>query len=183
MRLPGWDYSSPGCYFVTICVKNKECFFADIVDGKIILNECGEIVEARWSWLKKQYHFLELDAFVVMPNHVHGLIKITNNSVVTGRDLSLPTTQPTTQPMTQPTIIPTTIKIKPLSDILGAFKTTSSKDIHLAGFPNFFWRRYFYERIIRSEGEANTIRQYIRDNLANWDYDIENPGKKLILSP
>jgi len=72
------------------------------------------------------------------------------------------------------------VKIKSLSDIIGAFKTTSSKDIHLAGFPNFFWQRSFYERIIRSEGEAYKTRQYIRDNPANWDHDDENSERKLI---
>ena len=172
MRLRGWDYSSPGCYFVTICVKNKECFLADIVDGKIVLNEYGKIVEARWLWLSNQYRYVELDAFVVMPNHVHGMIKITGSTVGTGRDLSQPT---------QPTPPPTAIKIKSLSDIIGAFKTTSSKDIHLAGFPNFFWQRSFYERIIRSEGEACKTRQYIRDNPANWDCDDENPENKMNL--
>jgi len=89
MCLRGWDYSSPGCYFVTICVKNKECFLADIVDDKAILNEYGKIVESRWQWLKNQYHYVELDTFVVMPNHFHGLIRIIENSVGTGRDLSL----------------------------------------------------------------------------------------------
>jgi REP element-mobilizing transposase RayT len=168
MRLRGWDYSSPGCYFVTICVKNKECFLADIVDGKIVLNEYGKIVESRLQWLKNQYRYVELDTFAVMPNHVHGLIKIIRNSVVTGRDLSLSDLS-----------LPISEKIKSLSDIMGAFKTTSSKDIHLAGFPNFYWQRSFYEKIIRSEAEASKIRQYIRDNPANWDCDDENPGNKL----
>jgi len=165
MRLQGWDYSSPGCYFVTICVKNKECFLADIVGSKVVPNKYGKIVESRWVWLIKQYCYAELDAFVVMPNHVHGMIKISNNSVVTGRDLSL---------LKQG-------KRKSLSDIIGAFKTTSSKDIHLVGFPNFFWQRSFYEKIIRSEVEANNIRQYIRNNPSNWDCDDENPVRKLNL--
>jgi REP element-mobilizing transposase RayT len=167
MRLHGWDYSSPGCYFVTICVKNKECFLADIVGGKIVPNKYGKIVESRWSWLKDQYHYVELDAFVVMPNHVYGLIKIIGSTVMTGRDLSLPDLS-----------LPMPVKIKSLSEIIGAFKTTSSKDIHLAGFLNFYWQRSFYERIIRSEVEAIKIRQYIRNNPANWDYDDENPVKK-----
>jgi putative transposase len=170
LRLRGWDYSSPGRYFVTICVKNKECFLADIVGGKVVLNEYGKIVESRWLWLKNQYRYVELDAFVIMPNHVHGLIRIISKSVGTGRDLSLPTIVESS--------LPTKTKIKPLSDIIGAFKTTSSKDIHLAGFLNFFWQRSFYERIIRSEEEVCKIRQYIMNNPANWDNDDENPGKK-----
>jgi len=182
MRLRGWDYSSPGCYFVTICVKNKECFLDDIVGGKVVLNEYGKIVESRWLWLKNQYRYVELDAFVVMPNHVHGMVRLNRNSAVTGRDLSLPT-RPTLPSLptlpTLPTITPTIMKIKSLSDIIGAFKTTSFKDIHLAGFPNFFWQRSFYERIIRSEGEASKIQQYIRNNPANWDCDDENPGKRI----
>jgi putative transposase len=95
---------------------------------------------------------------------------INTKSVGTGRDLSLPTIVESS--------LPTKTKIKPLSDIIGAFKTTSSKDIHLAGFLNFFWQRSFYERIIRSEEEVCKIRQYIMNNPANWDNDDENPGKK-----
>ena len=180
MRLHGWDYTSPGWYFVTICVKNKECFLADIVNEEIIPNEFGKIVESRWIWLRNQYPYVELDAFVVMPNHVHGLIKIkkessvTNHdipsqgSVVTGRDLSLPMISE---------------KIKSLSDIIGAFKTISSKDIHLAGFPNFFWQRSFYEKIIRSEAEASKVREYISNNTANWDNDEENLWNKMNENP
>lgn len=167
MRLHGWDYSSPGYYFVTICVKNKECFLADIVDCKVVPNEYGKIVESRWLWLKNQYPYVELDAFVVMPNHVHGLVKIAGRTVGTGRDLSLPDLSLLEQG-----------KRKSLSDIIGAFKTTSSKAIHQAGFLNFYWQRSFYEKIIRSETEAGTIRQYINDNPAHWDCDDENPRKK-----
>ena len=171
MRLRGWDYSSPSCYFVTICVKNKECFLADIVDSKVVLNEYGKIVESRWQWLKNQYHYIEPDAFVIMPNHVHGILKINGNTVGTGRDLSLPdlslpdlslpdlSLPNLSLPNLSP---PIPVKIKSLSDIIGAFKTTSSKDIHLAGFPNFFWQRSFYERIIRSERESCKTRQYIK---------------------
>jgi len=166
MRLHGWDYSSPGCYFVTICVKNKECFLADVENGKAIVNVFGKIVDSRWTWLTNQYSYLQSDAFVVMPNHVHGLVRIIPNSAVTGRDLSLPTHAPAIA------------KNKSLSDIIGAFKMTSSKDIHLAGFPNFFWQRSFYEKIIRSEREANAVRQYIMENHLNWDRDDENPVNK-----
>jgi hypothetical protein len=67
MRLRGWDYSTAGCYFVTICVKNKECFLADIMGGKVVPNEYGKIVESRWLWLSNQYPYVKLDAFVVMP--------------------------------------------------------------------------------------------------------------------
>jgi len=202
MRLHGWDYSSPSCYFVTIYVKNKECFLADMVDDEIVPSEYGKIVEYRWEWLKTQYSYVNLDAFVVMPNHVHGLIRLQGESVGTGRDLSrndlaknhgqgsvgtgrdlsrndlaknhgqgsVGTGRDLSLPM-----IPE--KIKSLSDIIGAFKMTSSKDIHLAGFPNFYWQRSFYEKIIRSEQEANVVRQYIKENPSNWDRDDENPGK------
>jgi len=173
MRLHGWDYSSPGCYFVTICVKNKECFLADIVDGKVVPNEYGKIVESRWLWLKNQYPYVELDGFVVMPNHVHGLIQIKKESVVTNHDIPSPDHVVTGRDLS----LHTEMKIKSLSDIIGAFKTISSKAIHLAGFPNFFWQRSFYEKIIRSEREAGKVREYIRTNPENWDRDDENPIK------
>jgi REP element-mobilizing transposase RayT len=73
-----------------------------------------------------------------------------------------------------------TEKIKSLSDIIGAFKTTSSKDIHLAGFSNFYWQRSFFEKIVRSEQEANAVCQYIRNNPTNWDSDDENPNMRFL---
>jgi putative transposase len=161
-RLKNYDYSKSGYYFVTICMKNFEHVFGEIKNGKIILNEYGEIVKNQWQWLEKQYEYIKLDVFIVMPNHIHGILIIENNayeSVGTSRDLSL-------QRQQQQNDIK---KIKSLSELIGAFKTTSSKIIHQNGLYSFAWQRSFYDHIIRNEKALFYIRKYIQDNPIKWD--------------
>jgi len=113
-RLRNWDYTTPGWYFVTICTKNREPFFGDILNNTMKLNKQGHIIIKQWIWLKDRYKYVKLDDYVVMPNHFHGII-IINDGFVYGRDRSRP--------------VPT-VKIKSISELIGAFKTTSSKIIH-----------------------------------------------------
>ena len=152
-RLAGYDYAQDGHYFITICSKNREEFFGKIVNGRMALNELGMIVENQWLWLAGQYDYVRLDEYVIMPNHVHGILVIDNCwPVGTGRDLSLPSVG----------------KTKSVSELIGAFKTTSSKLIHLNGLEYFFWQRSFYDHIIRNESALNNIREYIANNPLNW---------------
>jgi hypothetical protein len=76
IRLKGYDYSQAGAYFVTIVAWRRECLFGDIVNGEMDLNEFGEIVSQKWQWLETQYEYIELGAWVVMPNHLHGILII-----------------------------------------------------------------------------------------------------------
>ena len=120
-RLVAYDYSKDNLYFITSCVQNRVCCLGEIREKKMILNNYGEIVLNQWNWLQDQYPYVMLHEFVVMPNHIHGIIEINRSMVVvvvvgTGRDLSLQQ-----QPLDQP------IKIKSLSELMGAYKTTSSK--------------------------------------------------------
>ena len=78
IRLRDFDYSQPGAYFVTICALDRECLFGDVVGGKVTLNELGIIVAETWQWLERQYEYVVLDEWVVMPNHLHGVIVITD---------------------------------------------------------------------------------------------------------
>jgi putative transposase len=185
-RLKGYDYSQDNLYFITSCVENRICFFGEIVsvdvgtgrdlslhgemmDGKMILNEYGKIAERQWQWLGEQYPYIVLHEFVVMPNHIHGIIEInrgivgTCRNVRSGRDLSIQQS-----PM----------KIKSLSELMGAFKTTSSKQIHLLEckdrsrpVPTFQWQRSFYDHIIRDEKSYETIANYILSNPSKWEQD------------
>ena len=99
-----------------------------------------------------------LHEFVVMPNHIHGIIEINRSHIVgTGRDLSLQ--------------YPTPTKIKSLSELMGAYKTTTSNKIHLLGFVDFYWQRSFHDRIIRDEKSYKMISHYIRNNPAKWEQD------------
>jgi putative transposase len=123
----------------------------------MILNEYGLIAEKQWHWLGEQYPYLVLHEFVVMPNHIHGIIEINRGNLLrTGHDLSL-----------QSSIK----KIKPLSELMGAYKTTVSKQIHLTGFTEFQWQRSFYEHIISDEKSLETISDYIINNPLNWEQD------------
>ena len=155
-----YDYTMDGCYFVTTCTQNKQNIFGYIKNGDIILNHYGKIVKQQWLWLEKQYPYVLLDEFAVMPNHFHGLLEINtyDNNVGTGRDLSLPSN----------------IKIKSLSELIGAFKTTSSKLIHQAGLSDFTWQRSFYDHIIRNEKSLDQIRNYVTYNAFNWNSDRNN---------
>ena len=159
-RLEGYDYSEGGCYFVTICAQSREELFGEIIGGEMVLSEAGEIVTARWQWLSGRYDYVELDEYVMMPNHFHGILIIQSR-----RDRSRP--------------VPTdALKIKSLSELIGAFKTTSSKRIHENGFTSFKWQRSFYDRVIRGDDDLNRIREYIRNNPLKWALDEYNPANR-----
>ena len=171
IRLKNYDYTQVGAYFVTICTSNRECLFGEIVDGEMRLNEWGEVVAQTWRWLTQQYWYVELDEWVVMPNHLHGIITI-GDKVETCRGGSR--TAPTTD----------TIKRKSLGRLIGAFKTVSTKRINkIRRDPNAsIWQRNYYEHIIRSETGLNTIRRYIRYNASMWLHDEDNLASRC-LSP
>ncbi|HEX2975879.1 MAG TPA: transposase [Bacteroidales bacterium] len=178
-RLHNYDYSSDNLYYVTSCVHKRECCFGEIItcndergiSRKMILNEYGEIAQKQWYWLSKQYAFLILHEFVVMPNHIHGIIQIRKGMAQPRRDRSRPV--PTKDVM----------KIKSLSELMGAYKTTVSKQIHLLESRRdrsrpvptpFSWQRSFYEHIIRDEDDFERISKYILDNPSNWFIDEFN---------
>lgn len=171
-RIKGYDYSKNNLYFVTCCVKNKEYCLSEIVreesmgEAVVRLNHYGQIVNNQLHWLTVQYPYVVLHHHVIMPNHVHAVIEIdATNWLGTGRDLSLQH-------------VP---KIKSLSQLMGAFKTTSSKYIHLAGHEWFAWQRSFHDSIIRDpKGYAN-IMHYISLNPERWYNDHLGTGRDLSL--
>ena len=170
-RLKGYDYSQDNLYFVTSCVQNLICCFGDIVgtghdlsvqEPQMILNDYGKIAEQQWHWLGEQYPYISQHEFIVMPNHIHGIIEIVgtgrdlsndHNKNRTGHDLSLPR------------------KIKSLSELMGAYKMTVSKQIHLLGYHEFSWQRSFYDHIIRDEKSYERISNYIINNPNSWNQD------------
>lgn len=170
IRLPGYDYAQTGLYFVTICTKNRECLFGEIVGGSMRLNEYGQIVAQCWQWLSHRYPYVGLDEWVVMPNHLHGIVVIDTHDG--GGSRTAPTG--TTIPMG---ITPTNgIKRKSLGCLIGAFKTVSTKHINVIrntpGAP--VWQRNYYERIVRNEKALINIRRYIAENPLRWAFDAEN---------
>ena len=123
----------------------------------MIHNQYGLIVNQSWQWLSQQYPYIITDENIVMPNHFHGILYINREYTRTGRDLSLPTQQ-----------------IKSLSEIIGSFKTRSSKLIHKAGLTEFQWQRSFYDTIIHNETQLENFRRYIRENPVRWWRDRNN---------
>jgi len=166
IRLKGYDYTQPGAYFVTICTQNRECLFGQITDGKMVLNNAGRMVADSWEWLAEQYDHVLLDEWVVMPNHLHGIIVITDG----GRGGS----------RTAPTV-----KRKPIGRLIGAFKTVSTKQINQMRETSGakLWQRNYYEHIIRNENELNRIREYIHNNPLKWEFDRENPTVSILETP
>ncbi len=173
IRLPGYDYSSPGAYSVTIVTRGREHLFGQVVAGEMRLNAFGEIVAETWLWLARQYPYVRLDEWVVMPNHFHGILWIVDISNDAGRGASR------RAPTGGSQLVPTDenpIKIKPLGQLVGAFKTVSAKRINLLrGTPGVsVWQRDYYERIVRDDRALDAIRRYIRYNPLRWDEDREN---------
>ena len=160
-RLKGYDYSRARHYFVTVCAQDRVNHFGRVESGKMNLSGAGEIVNERWGWLAGRYDYVELDEYVVMPNHLHGILIIRPG----GGDRSRP--------------VPTgKAKTKSLSELIGAFKTTSSKRIREGGLTSFQWQRSFHDHVIRDDEDLNRIREYIRENTARWELDEENPENR-----
>jgi putative transposase len=161
-RLKGYDYSSPGEYFVTICTGGMIEYFGDVVDGEIKRNDVGEIVSEEWQRTQEIRNNVVLDEWVVMPNHFHGIICIVEKSLVETPRRGVSTR--------------VTWKPNSLGSIINQFKSVSTKRIHTNGYPDFSWQPRFYDHIIRDEKGLNAIREYIHNNPAQWEYDRNDPS-------
>jgi putative transposase len=159
IRLKEYDYSRSGYYFVTICTHNHKFIFGHIENEGMRLNRYGEIIEECWRWLEMQYSYVSLGTFIIMPNHLHGIIIINNDDKRRGGSRTAPT------------------KRKPLGRLIGAFKTVSAKKINaIYKITNStIWQRNYYEHVIRNENELNKICEYIVFNPLHWETDEENP--------
>ena len=168
-RMKGFDYSSSNLYFVTSCVKNNVCCLGRVIrvgTGRdlsvqnppnqnnseinyiVELNQSGLIVESKIKWLMEQYRYVTIHNHIVMPNHFHLILEIDR---LKGEQFSL--------------------KIKSVSSLMGAMKTTSSNLIHELGFKDFAWHRSFHDHIIRDENAYNNIFNYISNNPSTWVKD------------
>ncbi|MFH1837883.1 MAG: transposase [Candidatus Kuenenbacteria bacterium] len=148
--MQNYNYSQNGWYFVTICTQNYYNFFGEILNNKIILNKYGQIVNNSWFDLPNHYKNCILDEFIVMPNHIHGIVIIKNNNSIENN-------------------------ITGLSEIIRGFKTFSSREINKQKQNIMFhWQKSFYDHIIRNEKSLNKIREYIINNPLKWESDRNN---------
>ena len=146
-RLSPFDYSAPGAYFVTICVVERRFLFGEIRDGAMHPNALGTLVAQTWRDLPSVIPTIDLDAFVLMPNHVHAVIAIREPA---GRDLA---------------------------DIVRVFKSWSSRRVNaVRGGSGAVWQRGYHEHIVRNGDDLDRIRQYVRENPRAWADDLENPS-------
>jgi len=155
IRLPGYDYAQPGAYFVTIVSHGRELLFGAIVDGEMQPNACGEAVQRVWFELPEHYPQFRRDAFVVMPNHVHGIVVIEDE--------------------------PSSSRRAGLAEVVRGFKTFSARRVNgLRGTAGVsIWQRNHYERVIRDDRELDRVRADIGANPSGWTEDRENPAKLL----
>lgn len=140
------------------------------MNGNMHLNEYGKIADKQFNWLQHQYPYIKIHAHIVMPNHMHAIIEIIPPSVGTGRDLSesIPDQEPSPYPFIQSL---QTIKIKSVSELVGAYKTTTTKQIRNAGLSEFEWQRSFHDHIIRDARGYQNIFKYIQNNPTSWPQD------------
>lgn len=179
IRLRGYDYRTPGAYFVTIVTQDRECLFGQIVEGTVHLNDAGRMVERWWHELNGKFPDVRTDAYVIMPNHFHGIIQILpHSSTQNGR--GRPACLPANPEGTHPGEVAYTGT--PLQDIVQWFKTMTTnayiRGVKQQGWQPFnrrLWQRNYYEHIIRSEQEHERIRRYIETNPLRWQADPENP--------
>lgn len=168
IRLKGYDYTQPGAYFVTICTHDRACLFGEVVEGVMRLNAWGEIVREEWfrTAQLRPYVVLHEDEFVVMPNHVHGIIWIVGRVGAT-RQVAPTRVVPTS---------PAGPDAGSIGAIIGQFKSAVTKRINAYwGIPGArIWQRNYYEHIIRTERALNAIRRYIAENPLRWHLDRYN---------
>lgn len=159
LRLAGYDYHAEAYYYITLCAQGRSCFFGEISNGKVLLNEAGKMVQKVLINVPVRFQNVNLDCFVVMPNHIHAIVVISG----TAQGPS-----------------PTS-----LSDIIKDLKTYTTwlyiANIHQKKWPAFekkLWQRGFYEHIIRDEDSLKRIKNYIVENPLKWELDQENPKNK-----
>lgn len=193
-RLKNYDYSQNGMYFITICTKNREHFFGEIKNGKIVLNESGRIAEKYWKEIPKRFPFVNPDDFIIMPNHIHGIIEINRNQNI---NKSVGTRQCLVQKRdnnknnrTRQCLVPTNNHIdvdwslrmskispkpKSLPVIIGSYKSIVSKTVFKNSNHIYFaWQSRYYDHIIRNYESLNRIREYIQMNTKMWERDRNN---------
>ena len=184
-RLRNHDYSQPGAYFITICTNNRECLFGNVENGKMILNDAGNFVKKCWFEIPTHYPNIALDAFVIMPNHIHGIIVINKKNdtgtvtVETNDYSSLPSPGSDASPGSDE---PHTYAInhnfrspsKTVGSVVRGFKIGVTKWFRMNTRVYDVWQSNYYEHIIRNTTEFYRIRRYIINNPANWQKDNQN---------
>ena len=180
-RLRGWDYSSSGWYFITICARAHACFLGEVIEGGMRLSEIGRVAHDNWAQIPAHFTEVVLDEFVVMPNHIHGILAVdradsagkrraTGVPKVETRDL-VSLGQPTGSANRFGPLQPGS-----LQTILQAFKSSVTRWCRKNEDNSFSWQAGSYDHIIRNEESLGKIREYIINNPLKWELDRYNPA-------
>ena len=161
IRVKGYDYSSEGAYYVTLVTYRRDCLFGEIVNEEMILNGFGKIAAECWRAISDHFPFVELGAYVVMPNHVHGIIVINNGRGTIYR-------APTIEQFGKPTV-------GSLATVVRTYKAAVTRRIGREHNATGIWQRNYYEHIIRDEKDLQNKTDYIEANPMLWDEDDNNP--------
>lgn len=193
IRIKDYDYSQEGAYFVTICTQNGLLLFGEIVDDKIKLNNAGNMINHWWQELPQKFTNIELDEYIIMPNHMHGIIIINNRDMITQNENSDSVGTDDNSGSVGATLVVAqntsrgdkigykragTRPAPTIGDIIGAFKSLSTNE-YIRGvksgiytiFDRSVWQRNYYEHVIRNEKDLYRIQSYISNNPINWKSD------------
>ena len=165
-RLKEFAYTEAWWYYITICVKGHQKIFGEISNGNVKLSDIGKMIREEWIKTKLIRPNIDLDEFVIMPNHIHGIIIIdfveTTGPVVSESYANNEMTH---------RVISTTLSKNSLGSIIGQFKSVCTKRIRKMGYLNFAWQSNYYDHIIRNQTDLDRIRKYIQLNLLKWELD------------
>lgn len=177
IRLGGYDYSSPGAYFIILCTYQRQCLFGVIINDQMQLNDLGQIVADEWTKTLQIRPDFKLDEWIIMPNHLHGIVLIStskqpnNKTTVVGAHSCAPLPN---NPVSKGIAYR---RPRSLSSFVAGFKSATTKHINrmrdASGTP--VWQRNYYEHIIRNEASLQLIRQYIQTNPLSWCDDQLHP--------
>jgi REP element-mobilizing transposase RayT len=182
IRLPDYDYTRPGAYSITVCAFERKLLFGNVTDRQMVLNESGKIVESCWREIKNHFSNIEQPAFVIMPNHIHGILvideSVATRHAVSDSSKSSKSTVSSSESFGRPVkgSVPTIIR---------SFKSAVTKQVNLSreGKRITVWQAGYYEHVIRSETELIEITEYIVYNPMKWEIDRENPDVPITVKP
>lgn len=186
LRLRNWDYSRNGIYFVTICCQNKQAFFGSISKNEMKLSEIGTIAFQFWKNIPEHFPHVMLDQFIVMPNHLHGLLHLDSSLVRPRHDVALlPSSEDKvgscngiTLQSGQISNFKTNHFSKPVKNsvsvIVNQYKSSVKRWCNKNGFSQFQWQSRFYDQILFENNSVDNIREYIYNNVRNWKEDELN---------
>ena len=189
IRLKGYDYTQAGAYFITICTQDRECVLGTVSDGIVRVNDAGRMAQLVWNEMPAHYPGVELDTFIVMPNHLHGIVVLVGAALRGRPDLE---ERGRERPGQAQGPAPTGVSAvgdsgvahagMSLGDVVHRFKTMTTKryadGVKRSGWRAFrgrLWQRNYYDHIVRNERDLDRVREYIANNPAQWEFDRENP--------